>query len=255
MSKYIKYNECLVEINGKKILGLSADLSANASLAPKKPIEVESIEYRANAALSASLNVSYYVTGLEDHISSLTGDHSCSGSFGGIKFSGAYLNKYSVDVEPYVPVVFSANFSIFSGYDESSITPDSFSGNALEFANGAYTDINNIDSINVGIDYPVSINYSVDCERIPSYEIGNEFACDVRYGMVTKNLSIDGENIGSFIDFSGKNIAKVSLTPKSMNNSRRGEVIECEGVVYSQNLSVSKGDVLDGSISITERVR
>lgn len=255
MSKYIKYNECLVEINGKKMLGLSADLNADTSLVPSKPIEVNSVDYRANAALSASLNVSYYVTGLEDHISSLTGDHSCSGSFGGIKFSGAYLNKYSVDVEPYVPVVFSANFSIFSGYDESSITPDSFSGNALEFANGAYTDINNIDSINVGIDYPVSINYSVDCERVPSYEIGSEFACGVRYGTVTKSLSIDGENIGSFIDFSGKNIAKVSLTPKSMNNSRRGEIIECEGVIYSQNLSVSKGDVLGGSISITERVR
>ena len=152
-------------------------------------------------------------------------------------------------------MVFNASFSLFSGYDENLVSPDSFSGKALDLANGAHTQTNNINLINVGIDYPVSINYSVGCQMIPSYKIGSEFPCEVRYGKVEKSLSIDGEGIGSFINFSGKNIASINVTPTSMNGLRKGDVIQCEGVIHSQNLSISKGDIMDGSISIKERIR
>ncbi len=252
--KYVKYTECEVLINEEHVFALNASISANSNLTPSIVYGGGLESYAPVSEMSANLGIEYYVTGDVDNISMLTGDIDCSGKFGGIEFSGAYLNSYQVDIEPYMPVKFSANFVILSGYNQN-LSTGSFDSESIELANGAHSLLNNINYSNVGLDNPVSISYSVSCERVPNYEIGNEFPSNVRFGSVSKNLSIAGEDIGDLITYSGKEIAGISIQPKTLNNLSRGQLLECSGVIESQELGVSRNDFVKGSIQIMERVR
>jgi hypothetical protein len=254
MSKYIKYNECQVKINDENIFALRASLSADSPSESQMTYGGKIESYKANSYLGSKVSFEYYATGEIDNIYNLTGDISCSGEFGGISFSGAYLTDYSVNISPYLPVSFSADFVIFSGY-KNELSTGAFTSNSLELANGAHSDISNFNYNNIGLDNPTSISYSVSCERVPNHEIGNEFSSNVRLGSVVKNLSIEGENIGSLINHSGQDIAGVSVQPKTLNNLSRGQLIECSGIIKSQSLSVEKNGFIKGSIEIEDKVR
>ena len=251
---FLKYTECPILINGEEIFALSAKLSSSASSSPEFVQGGKFSEYSAKGPGVASLEIDYYVTGTEDSLYYLTGDVSCSGELGGVKFSGAYLSTYSVNIMPYIPVQFSSKFLIYSGYN-SEIKSKSFSSQEVDFANGAKTDTSNITQNNIGMDNPVSINYTIECQRTPNYTIGSEFPEDVRLGKITKQLSIDGEGVGQLINYSGKEIAEISISPKNLNHVSRGQEINCSGIINSQNLSVSAGGILNGSISIMEATR
>ena len=107
----------------------------------------------------------------------------------------------------------------------------------------------------MGFDNPVDINYTITCERIPNYVIGEEYPADVRLGKVGKSISIIGENIGGLISYRGKEIAEVSITPKNINNISRGQTLTCLGIITAQKLTVSNGGLVKGSISVSESVR
>jgi len=113
----------------------------------------------------------------------------------------------------------------------------------------------NINSAKMGMDNPVSIGYYISCERVANYVIGEEFPDYVTLGTINKSMSIDGENIGDLITYSGRSSASMSITPKSINNLSRGQTMECKGVIHDQNLSVSNGGVVNGSINIMESYR
>ena len=254
MSKYVKYNECEVKINEENIFALSASLSASSSSSANVVHGGIVESYSSAVESSTTVSFEYYITGEIDNIRNLTGDISCSGEFGGIQFSGAYLTNYSVSIRPYLPVVFNASFNIFSGFN-NTLSTGNFTSDSLELANGAHTTLSNINSSNVGMDNPQEINYSIACSRIPNYVIGQEFPQDVRFGSVEKSLSLKGENIGSLINFSGRDFAKIEIQPKTNNNISRGQVIDCSGIINSQSLQVSKNGLVNGSVELLERVR
>jgi len=254
MSKYIKYNECEVSINQDKIFALNAALSSDSYVDANVVYGGQVESYNSNAELSANVSFEYYVTGEQDPIASLTGNTPCSGSFCGIDFSGAYLRNYNVNIEPYTPVTFNASFVIYSGYKNTTST-GSFNSDSINLANGAFTQLVNVDAINLGLDNPQSIEYSIICDRDPCYAIGKEFPTNVLGGQVEKQISIRGENVGSLINFSGKDFAQIEIQPRTNNNLSRGQLITCSGVIKNQSLNISKGGLLNGSIELIERVR
>ena len=251
---YIRHQECVLEINGTKLLGLDAQVSASSSVAENRVYGGKMLGYEAVSPLDAGLSFKYYVTGKKDIISSLTGMKPCSGKFCGISFSGAYLTNYSVDIEPYRPITFGASFVIHSGYKNETST-GSFEGITSGLANGAFSEVRNFNKNNIGLDFPNKISYSIDCERIPNYVIGHEYPQDVRLGTVYKRFSIAGENIGNFIEFSGRDFAKISTQPKNRDGITRGEELNCFGRITSQDLSVSKNNMMQGQIEVMESVR
>ena len=252
--KYIRHQECIIEINGEKFFAKSASLSASSSAVPKRTYGGELRNYLADSALDASVDCSYYLTGQDDPIEFLTGDHSCSGQFCGIQFSGAYLSDYSINISPYKPVEFAATFKIYSGFQQETST-GSFKTDPVEFANGAYTELINFNKNNIGLDFPTDISYSISCERMPNYVIGHEYPQGVRHGKVTKNISVRGENVGAVMKYSGQDFAKISISPKTIDYASRGRTIECEGIINNQNLSISSKGLMQGNIDVTESVR
>lgn len=252
--KFIKYTECPISINGESFFATKAGLSSTASLTDNI-VEGGSLEgYSPDGPLGAAVDFEYYVTGSNDSILSLTGNLPCSGSFGGIKFSGAYLTQYSININPYLPVLVNATFDIFSGYS-SSLSSSSLESSSIDIANGAKTELLNIDSVNIGMDNPVSISHSITCERVADHTIGSEYASSVRLGAVVRNINLNGENIGALISYSGRDFAQISIAPKTINNLSRGQTIFCSGIITDQKLDVSADGTAAGAISITERIR
>jgi len=252
--RYIRHQECEIEINSNKFFAKRATLSAGSSVQDNRVYGGGLRSYSSTSALEASVEFSYYITGDNDPLIALTGTHSCTGKFCGIEFSGAYLTSYNVNIAPYRLVEFSAAFSIYSGFRNETQT-GSFKTDPMKLANGAYTELLNFNKNNIGIDFPNDINYRVSCERTPNYVIGHEYPQDVRLGKVEKSISVVGENVGSIINFSGKDFAKISISPKNIDYAARGQTIECEGMISSQNLDISSNGLMNGSIEIIESAR
>ena len=252
--KYIRHQECEVEINQQKIFAKSARLSASSNSTEERVYGGGLRYYAASSPLSASVDFNYYITGKEDFIGNLTGEFPCSGRFCGIEFSGAYLSSYSIKIEAYKPVEFNASFSIYSGYRGLTKT-GSFGGASTGLANGAYTELLNFNQNSIGIDFPQTISYDIQCERTPNYVIGSEFPADVRYGTVRRKMSVEGENIGSVINFSGRDFGEITVSPKNIDYAARGQTLKCKGIINSQNLSMSSNGLLAGSVEVMESLR
>jgi len=250
---FIRYTECPISINGENFYATRATLGSMASLHPNRVVGGSLEGYGPTSAIADSVNLNYYVSEANDSVMSLTGNLPCSGSFGGINFSGAYLTKYSISIVPYSPIEVSVSFNIYSGFSGSlNGQSGDFNTSLIDIANGAHTDLLNFNSLKMGMDNPVSIDYNIDCQRTPNYVIGEENPRYVILGTIDKSMSIKGENIGDLISYSGRSSASMSITPKNINNLSRGQTLECGGVIYSQNLSVSAGGIVDGTIGISE---
>ena len=252
--KYIRHQECEIEIDNQKMFAKNATLSASSSSEDQRVYGGGLRYYSATSPLSASVNFNYYITGKEDHIGNLTGFLPCSGRFCGIEFSGAYLTNYSIKLDAYKPVEYNASFSIYSGYRGETET-GSFGGSSTGLANAAYTELINFNKNNIGIEFPQTINYEVECERIPNYVIGNEFAQDVVHGKIKRTMSVIGENIGSVINFSGKDFGEINVSPRNIDYAARGQKLNCRGIITSQNLSMTTEGLLQGQIEVMQSLR
>tara|TARA_R110000824_G_scaffold263400_2_gene452132 strand:+ start:4574 stop:5335 length:762 start_codon:yes stop_codon:yes gene_type:complete len=251
---FISYSDCPISINGENFYALSASISSNTQLVPNRVMGGELESYSPVGPLASKLAVDYYVTGKNEKILFLTGDVSCSGSFGGIEFSGAYMTDYSVSIMPYNPIIISSRFDIFSGHNKT-LSSSSYSSTGIDVANATKVDLGNFNYDNLGFRNPIGIDFGISCERIPNYVIGSEFPQDIRLGKVTKSMGVLGENIGEIMTYEGKNTAQMSITPKTINNLSRGQTLTCSGVIQEQNISVSSNDQVNGRISIIEEVR
>lgn len=250
---YIKYNECVVRINEQKIFALEASIANVSNVSSSRVYGGGYRDYTASSQIDSTMNLQYYTTGKNDPIAGLTGEHSCSGSFGGIVFSGAYLSNYQINMQPYKPVVHTASFLMYSGFNGVTET-GSFEEDPGNLANAAYAELINFNKHSIGMDFPKSINYNISCQREPSYQIGSEFPRYVTLVGIQKKLRVEGENIGSLIKFSGQKSAEISISPKNIDHEARGKEFSCLGIITSQNLGMSRGDVLNGEINVEENI-
>jgi hypothetical protein len=266
MSRYIEYQECEVEIGGKKVLAQSAAISINANIEANRAYGGDfryGQHYSASSVETATLDLEYYIVDAgKDHIEQFTGQKYADGKFCGIEFSGAGLTSYSVSMKPFEVVKYKATFTIYSGYDQRSNGAEGVADPSIgrdefyeKFANGAYSELINFNKENIGLDFPSSIDYSVSCQRVPKYIIGDRYPRSVALSKVERKMSIAGENIGSIISFSGKDFATVKLSPKNIDKAARGQDVTCNGIITSQSLSVSAEGVLAGTIGIYESLR
>jgi len=254
MSKFIRYTECPVKINEDFYLAKRASIGAQASA-------TNPIEFGGKVGISTGIGperseffMQYFVTGENDPIANLTGKNSCSGSFGGIEFSGAYLTNYHIGIKPYAPVEMSARFVVLSGFN-NNIQESSFLENDYTVANGANVELTNMNYLNIGMDNPVEITYEVACERIPSFVIGSSYPRHVNLGAVEKYLDINGDDIGDVINYQERDVAEISIKASDELGRSRGQTLFCSGAIENQRLDVSAGGTLNGQVSIKEVIR
>jgi len=302
MSKFIQYTNVPVFTNFTNINtapatglgGLSDLLAANSvsinfdsQLEPRKYLGRNPIsnDYAPTAPLQAKISLSWFPLIGENAFSrqlSQTGVLNLTGDFttghqirvGNFLFRECYLNSYSIQITPYQPVSFTADFNSF---DVNSVERTAFTGLAnapslLKVAGtGAYFDAMHALAVGVTGDLePLpqskkSIQISASCSRSAVYTIGNKLPERVILNSVERTVTVEGENVGSIIDFNGSGDGKSidfkfspfryvvtgnNFDPKASHQL----LISVSGKITSQSLSVQPGNTLNGSVTIRENI-
>jgi len=108
-----------------------------------------------------------------------------------------------------------------------------------------------VHNIDLKINKKVSFDYSVSCSRNPVVTVGNELPSRVTKEDVRINLSIAGEDVGDAIGITG-NYAALNINVFDTYGDSPLAVFGCTGQVFNQNLAVSEGGYIDGTISVSQ---
>ena len=104
----------------------------------------------------------------------------------------------------------------------------------------------------LGINHKVSFDYSVTCDRKPVVFVEDENPSRVTKENVRINLSVGGEDIGDAIAITGKYAAVEIQVLEAYGNNDPMAKFGCSGQIFSQNLTMSEGGYMDGSISLSQ---
>lgn len=301
MSKFIQYTNVPVFANFSNVntapttgVGTSDLLAANSvsinfdsQLEPRKYLGRSPIsnDYAPTGPLQAKLSISWFPLIGENAFSrqlSQTGVLALTGDFttghqirvGNFLFRDCYLNSYSIQITPYQPVSFTADFNSF---DVNSIERLTFTGLAnaprllTTAGTGAYFDA--MHALAVGIDGTLeplpqskkSVQISTSCSRSAVYTIGNKIPERVILNSVERTVTVEGENVGSIIDFNGSGdgtsvnfkFSPFRYVVTGNNFDPTGShklLIAVSGKISAQSLSVQPGNTLNGSVTIRENI-
>ena len=190
----------------------------------------------------------------------------------GIRLSGLYLTSLSLSITPYAPVLAQCDFACYSpdstGYRNifanspmTHVTPEI---THQQLVHGAYCDIINdpedddtlVDVFNTdgtnagGPSLFESISYTCTQSHTPIYGIGSGNA-NVFLNTVEQSIQIQADDIHSGMNtYTG-----IDVIPKVRLKGANGQALkhlQVSGLLNSQSVSVSAGDVAKGSLTINE---
>ena len=258
-TKFIKYENALLKIAGQDILANSATLSIEASLDPVVDVTGEVIRYVPNAPVRGTLSFTHYCTGsFHDFLNPTTAiEHTgepFNGSFAGVEFGSGYIKSLSFDVRPFQPIVFNSEIDIYGeltqltdGGDSSTYLKDNQSyPENFQFHHGLKSYLAGDD---LGVNNKVSFSYSAQASRNPVVTIGNELPYRVTKENVKINMSIEGEDFGNILKFSG-NQASIRANIYGVYGDSVAQEFGCTGQVYANELTASAGGYMQGNLSI-----
>tara|TARA_A100001201_G_scaffold141344_2_gene136547 strand:- start:1031 stop:1828 length:798 start_codon:yes stop_codon:yes gene_type:complete len=254
-TKFIKYEKALLKIADQSIMAESAELGVEASLQPITNVTGSVIRYAPSSPVKGTLSFSHYCTGaFHDFLNPLTAiEHTgepLDGSLAGMTFSSGYIKSLSFSVSPFTPILFQSQMDIYG--ELNSIDDNGDSDNLLRnernVSHGLRTYLAGTD---LKINKKVSFDYSVSCSRNPVVTVGNELPSRVTKEDVRINLSIAGEDVGDAIGITG-NYAALNINVFDTYGDSPLAVFGCTGQVFNQNLAISEGGYIDGTISVSQ---
>ncbi len=254
-TNFIKYEKALLKIADQSIMAESAELGVEASLQPITNVTGSVIRYAPSSPVKGTLSFSHYCTGaFHDFLNPLTAiEHTgepLDGSLAGMTFSSGYIKSLSFSVSPFTPILFQSQMDIYG--ELNSIDDNGDSDNLLRnernVSHGLRTYLAGTD---LKINKKVYFDYSVSCSRNPVVTVGNELPSRVTKEDVRINLSIAGEDVGDAIGITG-NYAALNINVFDTYGDSPLAVFGCTGQVFNQNLAVSEGGYIDGTISVSQ---
>jgi hypothetical protein len=301
MAKFIKYTDVPVFANfsspdqapitngtGSDLMAANdVSISFETSLEARKYLGKTPIsnDYAPTGPLQAKISFSWFPLigeNTNSRLISQTGVLALTGEFetghqirvGNFLFKDCHLNSYTIQITPYQPIVFSADFN---SYDTEEIEGVAFTGLAgapalLKAAGtGAYFD--SLHALAVGITGNLeplpqskrSVQINAACGRNPVYTIGSKTPDRVLLNNVERTVSIEGENVGQIINYNGSGDGssvsfrfspfRYFITGQSFNPKTDYKLaIDVSGKIVSQSLTQQPGNTLNGSVSIKENI-
>lgn len=254
-------------LSPNKVFGnprVSSDFSHDSPQVGKLSMEVLPL-IGSNSAVNAS-NQMALITGA-------TGD-LISGNrvlFGNFDLRKCYLSSLTLKISPQDVISANADFDV---YDLSRVTGQTFTGASISNLltnNGSGAYLEGIHALALGIsgsgvslpESKAEIDISIRCNREPSYALGSAEPSTVILTNVEKQVSVNGENVGQIIGYSG-NLGTLDLYFAPFSSFVTGGTgfngvnsslfsIKTRGRVSSQNLSAGENG-LQGSVQIVENV-
>ena len=198
-----------------------------------------------------------------------TGDVSTILDIGGGVFESCYLNSLSIDIQPFAPVMMTAEFSCLHMPTGVPFVGSPRHPPSLNYVSGIAYGQNAV--INGGTSLSDNakqqMTYKVSCNRTPVFELGSQVATKMFLDSVTKELSIKSTNVGALLNQYGlaEGITGTlytdegALIPSSGNGSSTnyGPTFWLSNAarITAQNLSVQDGGILAGDVTLKEVIR
>jgi hypothetical protein len=183
----------------------------------------------------------------------LTGDFT-SGSFIHVpsyRFEKCFLKSMSFSLEPWKPMFLEMQFDSYGLATGSGIYV--YDGQSVE--TGIVSPLRNM-TINLsGINFIQQINeyenlnFSVEVDRAPNFEIGSAYPTKVSVSKITKSLQINGiSNADWLSDYQPNTTVSGSITMPDGNS------FYMSGVLNSQTTSIDSNGVVKGALQIVEEM-
>lgn len=214
-----------------------------------------------------------------------------TGSFGDYIFEDAYLKELSFSAQPFQAIEANLSIDVYGkmSYKEGlsmSILDDygCLKGDQLSVPHAINTKIEGASG--VGIEYPLNFEYSISSNRSPELTVpvsgrmdeGGETPYRVTKDQIDISIRIEGEKLDPFLQITGQRVSiVVSLSDlgfsKDFTDNNAGQLnqfalagslshpelpsqeLKDYGVVEEDNLSVSEGGFLKGSVTIKQSYR
>lgn len=266
---FIRYEDCVVNINDKTFFATDASLSAQASVSSYRDYEGDLVGYVATQGVVGQLDVDFFLT------NEFTGNYKefnifeiiknprhldpfsngATGSLAGVAFNNAYLKNLSFSVEPFSPIQMSTSFLLYGSLSATSNLSSSFDLAGRQEgipANGIKSHFTATSSL--GIDHPISFSYDISSDYIADYQIGDINPARVSRTNMTANMNIRGEGFGNELKFNG-NDASITSQLYSVYGTEPLGSFQFEGRVTNNSLTAGANNYMQGSIALTQNYR
>jgi hypothetical protein len=257
MSNFLSYQNIDFRFGDQNYYASNVSLSAQASVDAVMLNDGSLLDYAPNGAVIGGLSVDFYLTGSLPSFLQITGtnESSVDVSFAGVKIDQVYAKSVSFSVEPFQPIVISAEFdwygnvSVENFNEQSKLTlqnkliPD-------YIANGykSFITTSNIE----GVGFIVSFDYNMSCDRPAYFNVDEVFPFRVAKLNKKAEMSIKSNTLGDLLSIDGKS-AITNITLKDTYGTSL-EIFKVSGILTSQNYDISEGQYLLASAKITQTI-
>ena len=183
----------------------------------------------------------------------LTGDFT-SGSYIQVpnyRFDKCFLKSFSFALEPWKPMYLEMQFDSYGLATGNGInsyegqTQDTGIVSPLRGTSITLTTTNFTQTIN---QYE-NLNFNIEVERAPNFEIGSEYPAKVSVSKITKTLQINGISNADWLSDYQPNTSVTGTMTMADGNS-----FSVVGVLASQTSSIDSGGVAKGGLQIVEEM-
>jgi hypothetical protein len=257
MANFLNYRNVAFKLEDKNYYATKVSLSAKANVDPVILNDGSLLNYAPQSSVVGSLSTDFYLTGALPDFLRITGfnESSITANFASVTISNVYPKSISFSVEPFQPILISAEFDWYGNVEVEDFTSNTNEDkNNIQipsyFANGYRSSLttSNLE----GVDKILSFDYSASCERPSFFHINDIIPFRVAKLNRSLQLSLKSNDLGGILDIDGKNVnSTVSL------RDTYGTVLDTfsiSGILLSQNYEVSEGQYLLASADIEQTV-
>jgi hypothetical protein len=254
-NKFLKYEDVLLSVQNTPVFASSVQIGVQGSVEPVHLINGQLLRYCANDGLKGTININYLLTGANPSYFNITGstEDPVAITFNNVSVSG-YISSLNLSVKPFSPVEASVSFDFFGPFaalaqDSASYSSNSMR-NAAKIGYAAKTVLGGV--TNLGINNTMAFSYSASASRSPHYLVGYTTPFRVSKQNVVVQMTINGENIGNYLDVTGNSAYLTASIYDIYDGSTILDTFTCSGQVVGQDLSVSQGGYLNGTLNVRQ---
>lgn len=275
MSKFLNYRGVDFQLQDEDFYATRVNLSAQASVDPVVLSDGSLLNYAPSSAVVGSLSCDFYLTSSLPSYLNITGTHSdpIKAKFADVEITGVYPKSISFSVEPFQPILISAEFDWYGDVKVENFKEQSINQvrqkqvpNYIAHSYKSYLDSKNIfnfDSSNSsgpsGPSGPqgnagsiVSFSYSSSCDRPAFYKVDELVPFRVAKLNKSCEASLSSNQLGNLITIEGKQ-ALANVYIKDFYGTLL-DIFTVSGVLDNQNYSISENSYLLTEASINQFV-
>jgi len=257
MAKYINYTNLDFQLEQNQFYAEKVSLSISASTSPVLLSDGSLLRYAPDGAVVGSLSTDFYLTGSFPNYLNISeiNENPIAGSFANVTINNIYPKSISFSVEPFQPILISAEFDWYGNISIQNLTEQSQTDRKnkaipqyIASAYKSYIDINDLD----GVGNINNFSYSAKCDRPSFFHINQKNPFRVAAINKETTLSLSSNSLGDMIDIQGKSVSTNIYLKDFYGESLQSFGIT--GVLNRQSYEVSNGKYLMTSADIMQTI-